>query len=122
MSASVKVMRSYDYCHFEICLGSEEIDPYSDDEHAIAAVDKMRKEAMRLADKAVSQYQIAKRTREYPITNEWEYNQLQKQAEEIKKNFPESEQTPEQKAILKEYEDMTFRINIKYDYEDDWEW
>lgn len=121
MSASVKVMRSYDYCHFEICLGSEEIDPYSD-ENAIAAVDKMRKEAMRLADKAVSQYQIAKRTREYPITNEWEYNQLQKQAEEIKKNFPESEQTPEQKAILKEYEDMTFRINIKYDYEDDWEW
>jgi len=50
--ASVKIMRSYDYCHFEICLGTDEDIPLVD-------VDKIRKDAQRLVDKAVDQYKIA---------------------------------------------------------------
>ena len=52
-SGAVKVMRSYDYCHFEIQLASS-------DSKTIGEIDEMRKEAARLADKAVKQYAIAK--------------------------------------------------------------
>lgn len=57
--AGVKVMRSYDYCHFEITLsgslgGTPELERFK-------AIDEMRKEAARLADKAVEQYKVAKR-------------------------------------------------------------
>ena len=44
MEASVKIMRSYDYNHFEICL--------SDDCEDLKAVNELRKSAQRLADEA----------------------------------------------------------------------
>ena len=50
--ASVKVMRSFDYCHFEICLTMNEEGAF----YSTEAVDNLRKEAMRLADKTVEQY------------------------------------------------------------------
>lgn len=52
--ASVKVMRSHDYCHFEVSLGY-------DAPATLEQIDALRKEAARLADKAVEQYKIAKR-------------------------------------------------------------
>lgn len=51
--ASVKVMRSHDYCHFEVSLTSSEANKPEE-------VDALRKVAARLTDKAVRQYQIAK--------------------------------------------------------------
>jgi hypothetical protein len=55
MQASVKVMRSYDYCHFEVCLSL-------DKEMTLGEINNMRKDAARLADEAVRQY-INKRNR-----------------------------------------------------------
>ena len=52
--ASVKVMRSHDYCHFEVCLSSSSA-------NTLELVDELRKQAARLADKAVKQYQQSKR-------------------------------------------------------------
>jgi hypothetical protein len=46
---SVKVMRSHDYCHFEVVLTSSEA-------NTPQLVDELRKTAARLADKAVEQY------------------------------------------------------------------
>lgn len=114
MSASVKVMRSYDYCHFEICLGTDEA-------VTLQEVDNMRKEAMRLVDKAVAQYQAAKEVRDYKSGNIYHRQQLSKQAEQIL-DIPESERSPEQKAILKEWEDVCYKLQRQYDYEDDWDW
>jgi hypothetical protein len=54
--ASVKVMRSHDYCHFEVAL-SATID---DGLERPVQVDELRKTAARLADKAVEQYKVAK--------------------------------------------------------------
>lgn len=60
-SASVKVMRSYDYCHFEVVLSLRETEKTfitADD------VNSLRIEAARLADEAVRQYkktQLAER-------------------------------------------------------------
>lgn len=53
MKGSVKVMRLYDYCHFEVCLGSDE-------DMTLEQIDDMRKDAQWLADKAVEQYKTAK--------------------------------------------------------------
>ena len=43
---SVKIMLSYDYCHFEIALASDE-------EMELKEINEMRKDAQRLADEAV---------------------------------------------------------------------
>lgn len=108
-------MRSYDYCHFEICLGTDE--PVT-----LKNVDDMRKEAMRLVDKAVEQYKTAKEVRGYQEADQYYYKRLEEQAAEITENVPESERTPEHKAVLKELADHHHKMQRQYDYEDDWDW
>ena len=115
MSASVKVMRSFDYCHFEISLGTDEA-------VTINEVDDMRKEAARLADKAVEQYKTAKEVLSYQQNARFYCKQLEEKADEIIKNVPETERTPEQKAVLKELSDHQHKMTRLYDYEDDCDW
>ena len=50
--ASVKVMRSHDYCHFEVNLAAS-VDCPPDSPEWFQQVDGLRKNAARLADKAV---------------------------------------------------------------------
>lgn len=113
-TASVKVMLSYDYCHFEIALSGEVA--------SIEDVDNMRKEAQRLADKAVKQYKIAKADISRRIHTERDLARLQKQADILKENFPKSEWSPKQKALIKSLEDARYHLNFIYDYEDKWDW
>lgn len=111
-TASVKVMRSYDYCHFEVNLGSTE-------PATLETIDAMRKEAARLADKAVEQYKTAR-----TVANirgcAAERLKWDKEEYEAAKQVPEGERTPEQKAEVKRYEDNQYRASRCYDYEDDW--
>jgi hypothetical protein len=108
MKASVKIMRSYDYNHFEICLSSDE-------DMTLQQVDDMRKEAMRLTDKAVYQYQLAKDNIQYSKYNNFLRKDLEKKVKIIKENFPKSEWTEEQKATVKALDDFEY-----WDYQDDW--
>ena len=110
MNASVKVMNSYDYCHFEVALSIENTE--------IADVDALRKEAQRLVDKAIRQYKIAKRVAAIDRTPSPE---LDRKVKAVRENFPQSEWTPEQQAMVKEFEDRNFRSSLSYDYQDDWE-
>jgi hypothetical protein len=107
-TASVKVMRSHDYCHFEVVLGSSQA-------NTPEAVDELRKAAARLADKAVEQYKIAKLAHERTETIKQSW--LLKSAEDK----PEDERTPKDKAIIKYHSDAAFRARFDYDYEDDWQ-
>ncbi len=113
--ARVKVMRSYDYCHFEISLGTDQ--PVTNKD-----VDDLRKEAQRLADKAVEQYKIAKSDALWQASSIDELRRLKLDVKVIKENFPKSEWTPEQKAKVKALEDTIFRQSQPYDYQDDWDW
>ena len=108
MGASVKIMLSYDYCHFEVSLSS-------DDEMTLNQVNEMRKDCQRLVDKAVHQYKIAKSEASKMIYGT-EKARLEKEVRIIKENYPKSEWTPEQKASVKALEDFQY-----YDYQDDWE-
>lgn len=110
MNASVKVMNSYDYCHFEVALSEENV--------SIEDADNLRKEAQRLVDKAIKQYKIAKRA---AMIDQTPSPELKRQVQVIKENFPQSEWTPEQQAVLKEFEDRNFRASHPYNYEDDWD-
>ena len=111
--ASVKVMRSYDYCHFEVVLGvSEPIFP--------EGVDELRKEAQRLADKAVEQYKVAKEAANRRLGSKADVERLEDRVKIIRENFPKSEWTPEQKATVKALEDAQYVASRVYDYEDDW--
>lgn len=116
-SASVKVMRSFDYCHFEVVLG------VTDDDGApltLTAVDNARKEAARLADKAVEQYKIAKANANKLLLEKDERKYL---AERVKRTraTPEGERTVNQQAELKAFDDEAYQASRAYDYEDDWQ-
>lgn len=112
-SATVRVMRSHDYSHFEVCLTSNTAtDP--------EMVDNLRKEAARLVDKAVDQFKVMKE------------NLSRLEVEERRRLYPtghirdirskkESDRTPEEMAVLKEYDDRCHRNRIRYNYENDWD-
>jgi hypothetical protein len=118
-SCSVKVMRSYDYCHFEICLGCNWV-PLENEPITPAQVDELRKTAARLADKAVEQYKIAKVAAQRRLENAEKRRGEIQEIDDIKK-LPEDYRTSEQKARLKAYDDRAYQLSREYDYQDDWE-
>ena len=80
----------------------------------------MRKEAARLADKAVEQYKVAKSVAEAKISAESSANYNGARIAELKK-IAEPDRTPEQKAQIKAYDDEQFRASRNYNYQDDFE-
>lgn len=117
-ACTVKVMRSFDYCHFEIVLGATT--EANEQQISNADIDLLRKEAARHADKAVEQYKVAKRAilaRENAGRTADMYEEEAKRISEIE----DTARTPDEQATLKAYNDALFRANRSYDYDDDWE-
>jgi len=111
MGASVKVMRSYDYCHFEVALLVEPSAGLGDDD-----VNELRKRAARLADKAVEQYQQARKAADRIAALDGA--KLHVKAAEAER-VPEDARTPDHKAAIKAYADYCYHAS--YDYQDDWQ-
>ena len=107
--ASVKIMLSDDYCHFEVALSS-------DLDMSLKQVNKLRKDAQRLTDEAVRQYKEMKRR---AATDwEWDRRQVFDSAEKIRQK-PISEWTVEDKATMKLLDDQAWAAHREYDYGDD---
>jgi hypothetical protein len=113
LNASVKVMRSHDYCHFEVQLSS----PFP---VSIAEIDELRKKAARLTDKAVEQYKIAKRNAALIEREDAERAYRGQRIERILL-IPKDERSPEDQAVIKQFEDSQYEESRRYDYQDDWE-
>lgn len=113
--ASVKVMRSHDYCHFEINLAAN-VDCPPDSPEWFQQVDSLRKNAARLADKAVEQYKVSKR--EYQA-EETTFESM-KWAAQLAEQTSEAERNSNQKAAIKALADYRFEQR-HYDYQDDWD-
>lgn len=114
MKGSVKVMLSYDYCHFEVALAS--------DEHlSLEEVNELRKKAQRLADEAVRQYKKAKDMAYRRENVPYEQSRYLEEIERISET-PEQDRSPEQQAKLKVHEDGGWekQFDCSYDYDDDW--
>jgi hypothetical protein len=111
--ASVKVMRSHDYCHFEVNLSAS--GPVT-----LAEVDALRKDAARLVDKAVEQYKKAKEDSQFherwDADREWKLKRIDSIREK-----PEADRTPQDLADLKAWDDGVHRDSRRYDYQDDWD-
>lgn len=112
-SASVKVMRSHDYCHFEVALSSNLLGLSSDE--MTLAVDDLRKTAARLADKAVDQYKVAK------LALQRREQMADGYALARAKEKPETERSPLETAIIKFNSDKAFASRFDYDYDDEWD-
>jgi hypothetical protein len=110
--ASVKVMLSYDYCHFEISL-TEECDD-------IKTVNELRKNAQRLSDEAVRQYKVAKTMAIKRSDGEFRMNNFEAECKRIEAK-DEQDRTIKEIAMLKQYKNENWQEQFRYgyDYEDD---
>lgn len=114
-SASVKVMLSYDYCHFEALMTVE-----NESGLTMRDVDDARKDCQRLADKAVSQYKTAKQMAAKRSDGEYQMRNFEDECKRIQKK-DEQDRTVKEIAMLKQYEDESWRSQFmyEYDYDDD---
>lgn len=114
-TASVKVMLSYDYSHFECSMSLENESGLTNKE-----IDSARKNCQRLADKAVSQYKTAKEMASKRASTPFEINNFEQRCKAIIKK-PEGERTVNEMAMLKQYQDENWRAQFEYpyDYDDD---
>jgi hypothetical protein len=119
-TCSVTVMRSHDYCHFSVTLGGDT--PHTVNTDAIIEdVDRLRKIAARLADKAVEQYKVAKKNQDALERDERQRRYRSQDADRIAA-MPETERSPEEQATLKAWNDRCHEESRRerYDYEDEW--
>lgn len=98
--ASVKVMRSYDYCHFEVALSTDE--PLDLD-----GVNELRKRAAVLVDEAIRQYRQAKEKERSREHSDFQKQQFLDRIERIKAK-PHDEWSSEEAAVMRSHEDRTF--------------
>lgn len=110
MKASVKVMRSFDYCHFEVALASDE-------EMTIDGVNEMRKQAAILVDEAVRQYKDAKKAERHRESHQFDREHAMEEMKRLQE-IPKSDLSVEQAAKLRAYEDREFWKT--YDADDYW--
>jgi hypothetical protein len=110
--ASVKVMLSHDYSHFEASMSLE-----NENGIPLKDIDEARKNCQRLADKAVGQYKTAKSDAIKLTATSYERQQLEKEVREIKVNKSECSWSVLEKAKVKALED--YRHQTMYDYNDD---
>ena len=114
-SASVKVMLSYDYSHFEASMSVENEGGLS-----MKDIDDARKNCQRLADKAVGQYKTAKSMAANRSNGEFKISQFENECKRIEAKH-EEDRTLKEMAMLKQYKDENWRdqYNYDYDYDDD---
>ncbi len=114
-SASVKVMLSYDYCHFESSMTLENENGVS-----LKEIDEKRKDCQRLAYKAAAQYKKAKEAAANRNDGEYKMKNFEDECRRIEKK-DEHDRTLKEIAMLKQYKDENWRaqFDYDYDYEDD---
>lgn len=114
-SASVKVMLSYDYSHFECSMSLE-----NDEGLSLNQIDEARKNCQRLASKAVGQYQTAKTMAAKRKDGEYNMANFENECRKIYAKEPH-DRTLKEIAMLKQYQDEEWRLQFQYgyDYDDD---
>ena len=113
MGASVKIMLSHDYCHFEVSKST-------DQQVTDAEIDAMRKDVQRLAIRAVEQYKKFKEIEAERINRKYEFERARIEAEKIEQ-LAEEDRTPRQQALLKAFKDRDWKeyLASRYDFEDE---
>jgi len=113
--ASVKVMLSYDYSHFESSMSIENENGLS-----MKEIDEARKNCQRLCDKAVHQYKTHKANAAARSDGKYKMAAFEQECQRIA-NKSEQDRTLKEIAMLKQYQDENWKAQFEdeYDYEDD---
>lgn len=111
-TASVKVMLSHNYNHFEASMTLE-----NDNGVQVSDIDNARKDCQRLCDKAIKQYDIAKNVANRRISLRSERASLESEVSRIRQ-MPREAWTVTDKAKVKALEDHNWEI--QFDYQDDY--
>lgn len=116
-SASVKVMLSYDYSHFESSMSLENEAGLS-----MKEINEARKNCQRLCDNAVRQYKKAKEMAALRTNGDFKIRCFEDEVTRIRAK-DEQDRTVKEIAIVKQFEDENWRsqFDYDYDYEDDGE-
>lgn len=114
-TASVKVMLSYDYSHFEASMSIENEAGLS-----MTDIDEARKNCQRLADKAVGQYKKAKQMAAQRNDGQYRMKNFLAEIKRIEAK-EEGDRTVNELAMLKQYQDENWQaqFDYNYDYDDD---
>lgn len=112
-SASVKVMLSYDYSHFEASMSLE-----NDNGLTTKDIDEARKTCQRLADKAVGQYKTAKAQAAKRSDGHYKMKNFEEACRAIQQKN-EGDRTINEIAMLKQYENEHWQSQFDYDYDYD---
>lgn len=111
-TATVKVMQSHNYCHFEASLT---IEANENESLSLSEIDKARISCQKLTDKAVIQYKNAKNFEQNRTNNSYERAQLERECGVIRSKNA-SDWTPLEKAKIKTLEDYNFESQF-YDFD-----
>lgn len=112
-SATVKVMLSYNYNHFEASIALENEDGLTTQD-----IDDARKDCNRLCDKAIKQYQQSKTIESKRANLTSEKRQLEREVAEIKQK-DKALWSVTDKAKVKALEDHNWEL--QWDYDDEWD-
>lgn len=114
-SASVKVMQSYNYCHFEASMSLE-----NDNGISVNEIDEARKSCQRLTNKAIGQYQKGKEVAASRNDSGIKIRAF-KQEISLIQNKQLSDRTLREIGMLKQYEQENWeaQFEVHYDYDDD---
>lgn len=112
-NASVKVMLSYDYSHFEASMALE-----NDNGLTVKEIDNARKDCQRLADKAVAQYKTAKQSAAFRQDGVYKMQNFEAECKKIQVKS-EHDRTLKEIAMLKQYENEKWQEQFEYDYDYD---
>lgn len=113
-TATVKVMLSHDYCHFEASMALE-----NDNGVTIEEMDAARKDCNRLTLKAIAQYQKAKQNAANRTDGQYKMQNFETQCKKILQKS-EGDRTVNELAMLKQYEQENWQeqFESRYDFED----
>jgi hypothetical protein len=116
--ATVRILISHDYCHFEISktIQGDDVSNGFQNDLTQKDIDDARKDCQRLADKAVGQYKKAKAEASNKLAYSSERVNLEREVREIKLK-DEKEWSHLDKAKVKALED--YNQDWRYDYTDD---
>lgn len=112
-SASVKVMLSYDYSHFEASMALE-----NDNGLTTKEIDEARKSCQRLTNKAVDQYKKYKSNAAQRNDGQYKMAAFEQECKRIEAKS-EGDRTLNEIAMLKQYKDEDWRNKFEYDYDFD---
>lgn len=112
-SATVKVMLSHNYNHFEASIALENEQGVS-----LEDIDNARKDCNRMCDKAVKQYNTAKAMESKRASLSFEKKSLEREVAEIKQKDKDLWSVTD-KAKVKALEDHNWELRWDYDDNDD---